>query len=371
MEQPARLTADQGCDPVGHHQPRAPPQRGRSAGYQLPGGGHPASMTALSAVAGEQREGGVAGPGLAGHGDVGRHAAAERRVGEGDALGVEAACRTAGPVGHRRHAAVHAIDDHFDHGVPAGAGPDGHGHHHARPGYEAELVEPAVPPEGSPAVLSRGIRGEGRGTGEVHRPDSQVPRPPDGGVPFGLPYPDTAGSARHWLTADSTASSLMTAQLAAQAHRLARYRADVAGHPWLVPATSYCLDQIEQTTSPHAIELMFVLRFLDAAAERTPRARPLLERFSGYVTKDGPHPVTGGAEGEVLHLLDFTPYSDAPSRAVFPAEAVAADRDRLASQQQPDGGWEVSYHACSPAGALEWRGYTTVQSVTVLQNGRL
>jgi len=195
---------------------------------------------------------------------------------------------------------------------------------------------------------------------------------PDGGVPFGLPCPDTAGSARHWLTADPAASSLMmTAQLAAQAHRLARYRADVAGHPWLVPATSYCLDQIEQTTSPHAIELMFVLRFLDAAAGRAPRARPLLERFSGYVTQDGPHPVTGGAQGEVLHLLDFTPYSDAPSRAVFPAGAVAADRDRLASQQQPDGGWEVTYPAYSPAAALEWRGYATVQSVTVLQNGRL
>ena len=195
---------------------------------------------------------------------------------------------------------------------------------------------------------------------------------PDGGVPFGLPYSDTAGSAGHWVTADSTASSLMmTAQLAAQAHRLARYRADVAGHPWLGLATSYCLDQIEQTTSPHAIELMFVLRFLDAIAERTPRARPLLERFSGYVTKDGPHPVTGGAEGEVLHLLDFTPYSDAPSRAVFPARAVATDRDRLASQQQPDGGWEVTYASFSPAGALEWRGYTTVQSVTMLRNGRL
>ena len=195
---------------------------------------------------------------------------------------------------------------------------------------------------------------------------------PDGGVPFALPYSDTAGSAGHWVTADSTVSSLMmTAQLAAQAHRLARYRADVAGHPWLGPATSYCLDQIEQTTSPHAIELMFVLRFLDAVTERTPRAWPLLEQFSGYVTKDGPHPVTGGAEGEVLHLLDFTPYSDAPSRAVFPAEAVAADRDRLASQQQPDGGWEVTYASFSPAGALEWRGYTTVQSVTVLQNGRL
>ena len=62
---------------------------------------------------------------------------------------------------------------------------------------------------------------------------------PDGGVPFGLPYLDTAGSAGHWVTAHSTASSLMmTAQLEAQAHRLARYRADVAGHPWLGPATS-------------------------------------------------------------------------------------------------------------------------------------
>ena len=77
--------------------------------------------------------------------------------------------------------------------------------------------------------------------------------------------------------------------------------------------------------------------------------------------------MTGGAEGEVLHLLDSTPYSDAPSRAVFPAGAIAADRDRLASRQQPDGGWEVTYASFSPAGSLEWRGYTTVQSVTVLR----
>jgi hypothetical protein len=41
------------------------------------------------------------------------------------------------------------------------------------------------------------------------------------------------------------------------------------------------------------------------------------------------------------------------------------------SQQQPDGGWEVTYASFSPAGALEWRGYTTVQSVTVLRNGCL
>lgn len=37
---------------------------------------------------------------------------------------------------------------------------------------------------------------------------------PDGGVPFGLPCSDTAGSAPHWVEADATVSSLqMTAQL--------------------------------------------------------------------------------------------------------------------------------------------------------------
>jgi hypothetical protein len=59
---------------------------------------------------------------------------------------------------------------------------------------------------------------------------------PDGGLPLALPYADTAGSAPLWATADATVSTLqMTAQTAAQAHRLARHRVDVAGHPWLAP----------------------------------------------------------------------------------------------------------------------------------------
>ena len=191
----------------------------------------------------------------------------------------------------------------------------------------------------------------------------------DGGVPFALPHSDTAGNAPHWTGADATVSALMmTAQIAAQAHRLARHRADIAGHPWLVAATSHCLDAVERLAeAPTAMELMFVLRFLDAAAERVPRARPLVDRLAGYVDRDGSMPVSGGAEGEVLRLLDFTPHPDAPSRASFPAEAVAADLERLAGDQQPDGGWEITFRTYSPAAALEWRGYATVQAVAVLR----
>lgn len=187
----------------------------------------------------------------------------------------------------------------------------------------------------------------------------------DGGMPFSLPFTDTAGSAAHWTGADAEASSLqMTTQLAAHAHRLARHRPDVAGHPWLAAATRYCLDTIERTVeAPHPYELMFAMRFLDAVAEHIPRARPLLERFAGFVRMDGPTPV---ADGEVLYPLDFTPEAGAPSRELFHPDAITTDRDRLAGQQQPDGGWAVSFTSFSPAAALEWRGYATVQAVVVL-----
>ena len=193
---------------------------------------------------------------------------------------------------------------------------------------------------------------------------------PDGGVPLALPYSDTAGSAPFWADADTTVSSLqMTAQIAAQTHRLARHRADVAGHPWLATATSYCLDAIDRIVeAPPVHELLFAIRFLDTIADHVPRALPLVDRLTRYVVGDGPTPVGGGAEGEVMYLLDFTPYAEAPSRASFTTDAIAADLDRLASQQQPDGGWNITFSPYGPAAALEWRGYTTVQAVATLRS---
>jgi hypothetical protein len=195
----------------------------------------------------------------------------------------------------------------------------------------------------------------------------------DGGVPFSLPYSDTAGSAPHWIGADSTVSSLqMTTQLAAQAQRLARHRTDIAEHPWLGTVTSYCLDAIERIVeAPHAYELMFVMHFLDSVVEHHPRARPLLDRVARFVRVDGPTPVAGGAGDEVLYPLDFTPHPNAPSRALFDKDAIATDLSRLAGRQQPDGGWTITFKPFSPAAALEWRGYATLQAVTVLRGAPL
>jgi hypothetical protein len=192
----------------------------------------------------------------------------------------------------------------------------------------------------------------------------------DGGLPFALPVGDPSGCAPFWAQADPTTSSLMmTAQVAANGHRVARYDQAVADHPWLARATQWCLDAIRAVdATPHAYELLFALQFLDAAADTVPHARVLLDRLGRYIPPGGAMHVEGGTEDETLHPLDFAPRSDGPLRSLFADELVAADVDRLAALQQPDGGWVVDFVSYSPAAALEWRGYATVRAVAVLRD---
>ncbi|GAA1961088.1 hypothetical protein [Amycolatopsis minnesotensis] len=196
---------------------------------------------------------------------------------------------------------------------------------------------------------------------------------PDGGVPFALPVADPAGCAPFWLQADPAASSVqITAAITTQAHRAAGWDARAKDHPWLAAATRYCLEEIRRMDEPpFAYVLLFAIHFLDAAADSYPEAHELLARLGKFVPPDGVLPVAGGAEGESLHLLDFAPEPGRPARALFDDGAVAADLDRLAARQQPDGGWEVDFTSYSDAAALEWRGYATVSAVEVLRmNGR-
>ncbi|NUW41305.1 hypothetical protein [Nonomuraea rhodomycinica] len=198
---------------------------------------------------------------------------------------------------------------------------------------------------------------------------------PDGGLPFALPATITAGTAPWWAGADPAVSSpQITAVTAAAAHRVAAHDPAVAAHPWLERATAYCLDAtaaIERT--PHAYELAFAVRLLDAAHAAHPaRVAALLDRLRPYVPEDGVMRVEGGKEDERLRPLDFSPFPDGPSRSLFAKETIDADLDRLAAGQQEDGGWTVDYAHFSAASPLEWRGHATVQAVTVLHhNGRL
>jgi hypothetical protein len=190
----------------------------------------------------------------------------------------------------------------------------------------------------------------------------------DGGLPLALLVADPAGCAPWWAGVDPETSSLqMTAQVTATAHRVARHDARVADHPWLSRATAWCMDAIGSLdTEPHAYTLLFAVRFLDALGDGDGAAATLLDRLARFLPPDGVVPVQGGTEDESLRPLDFAPRPDGPARRLFGDDVIAAELDRLARQQQGDGGWVVDYAVASPAAALEWRGYATVAAVTVL-----
>jgi hypothetical protein len=191
----------------------------------------------------------------------------------------------------------------------------------------------------------------------------------DGGLPFALPIPDPAGCSPVWTQADTTTSSLhMTAAVAALAHWVGRHDRAVGQHPWLAAATRYCLERIAATDRPgHALELRYCLWLLDAVAEVEPDATPQLQRLAALLPASGAVHVEGGADDELMRPLDFSPRPDRPLRARFPAGVIAADLERLANEQQADGGWGVDWVAASPAAALEWRGWATVRAVTILR----
>jgi len=188
---------------------------------------------------------------------------------------------------------------------------------------------------------------------------------PDGGVPFALPVANPAGVAPFWAGADPATSSLqITSYVVAAAHRVAKHDPAVAEHPWLAQATRYCLDAIAALTeAPFAIALNAALQFAGTVRDEHPEAAEQLGRF---VPADGRVPVTGGKPDEAMRPLDLAPYPNSAARHYIDDAAVARDLDRLAGEQQDDGGWVVDFASYSPQGELEWRGYATVRAVEVL-----
>jgi hypothetical protein len=197
---------------------------------------------------------------------------------------------------------------------------------------------------------------------------------PDGGLPLTLPITDPAGCAPFWIDADQSSSSLqMTAQVAANALRVAQHDQVVAQHAWLAHASHWCIEAINNLGGePSAHELLFAVRFVDALATTDPgTATGLLDRLRDFLPSDGVVRLQGGAPDEALRALDLSP---APGlvRRLFADDVIATELARLAGRQEADGGWSVDFDSSSPAATLEWRGYATVTAVkTFLAEGAM
>ena len=109
-------------------------------------------------------------------------------------------------------------------------------------------------------------------------------------------------------------------------------------------------------------------QLLDTVYDVRAQAPELLHKLGAHVPLDGHLAVTGGSEGEMLTPLHLAPYPDRPARELINPDVIAADLERLAAAQRDDGGWTVDYLQISPAGVLDWRGYSTVRAIKILRS---
>lgn len=187
---------------------------------------------------------------------------------------------------------------------------------------------------------------------------------PDGGVPFALPAVLDAPHAP-WVVPGAGGSHL-TFAFAALAHRARwSFGAATETQTWIDRAVAWSWSRLEEPGELSAYEVKFGLEFLDATPDDE-RARAAVSRIAPLIREDGTLPVPGGAEGEQLTALTLSPRPATRSRALFGAEAIDRELDRLEAGQQPDGGWTFDWGTWSPAQAVEWRGIVTLSALTTL-----
>ncbi len=188
----------------------------------------------------------------------------------------------------------------------------------------------------------------------------------DGGVPFMLPTAQGWPHAPWYQLPDAPESSLlMTAAIAAAAHRLG------LDHPWVGPASDYCWARLGELAEADPYTFRYGVDFLDAVPDR-PRAEGVLPGLARRIPDDGLLRVQAGTAGEVIRPLEVAPWPEHAARRLYDDARIERELDRLAAEQQEDGGWAFTWAAWNPAVAWEWRGAVTVQALRTLKAyGRL
>ena len=182
-----------------------------------------------------------------------------------------------------------------------------------------------------------------------------------GALPIMLPSFARFPRASHWQGVESFPADLNpTAAIAGLLHRMG------VTHPWLDDAIEWCLATLEGQGPPtEAHSLVCVLRLLESLPGDA-RTETIAAQASGalddvaYFRVDPDDPSYG------LTPLDLAPRPDSPWRGWFTDDLVDAHLDRLAAEQQHDGGWPIRWEPPTEAAVLEWRGMVTLGALANL-----
>jgi hypothetical protein len=187
-----------------------------------------------------------------------------------------------------------------------------------------------------------------------------------GAVPPASPVIEAFPRAAHWTSWTYEPGLNPTAGLVGLLTQLG------VEHPWVGEATAYCWAQLDSDDLPdEAHALSEVLHFLEHSpeAERSAAAAArVLERMNG-ASSWKPDP---DDPGYGLTPLSLAPLAGSRWRSLFSEDVLAAHLDRLQRDQQPDGGWPITWEPPSQAAVLEWRGIVTLGALrTLVSYGRI
>lgn len=183
-----------------------------------------------------------------------------------------------------------------------------------------------------------------------------------GAVPLAFPVMEGYPRAEHWSDWTYTHGLHPTAGLAGLLHAL-----DVE-HPWRDRATRYAWEAIEGADSPlpeDAHALREVLLFLEHVPEPD-RAAAIAPAVAAALPKARWYKGDAADPGYGVTPLDYAPTPGSRWRSLFTDEQIAGHLDRLERDQQPDGGWPITWEPPGRSSALDYRGIVTLSAMRAL-----
>jgi hypothetical protein len=182
---------------------------------------------------------------------------------------------------------------------------------------------------------------------------------PNGAVPLSFPVMEAYPRAEHWSDWTYAPGLNPTAGLAGRLHHLG------IAHPWLDRATAWTWDRLDDGFDEDAHALTEVLQFLAHVPDRD-RAETASAPVATWLSTAEWFRSDPNDPGYGMTPLHLAPTPDSRWRWLFDDAAIEGHLDRLVRDQQPDGGWTITWEPPGTASTLEWRGIETLRALRTL-----
>lgn len=181
----------------------------------------------------------------------------------------------------------------------------------------------------------------------------------DGAVPLAAPVIESYPRAEHWSAWTYQPGVNPTAGLVGLLYQLG------VDHPWRKEATAWCWSTLETGLPDDAHALGEALRFLEHVDDPD-RAAPIADRVVAHMTGVSYLRLDPADPSYGVTPLDYAPHPSSRWRTLFSDEIIAGHLDRVEADQQPDGGWALTWEPPSQAATLAYRAIVTLHALQVL-----